>query len=124
MASSADHADHRTRELGQGAGRHRSAVRAHLAHGEEPLLIVPTAVDAEAYRRELAGEGAVMGVRVERFDGLIGEAVRRAGVARPLLGGLARERVLVALLERHGIPAAPRVRACARGLLGELQVCG
>ena len=40
------------------------AVRAHLAHGEEPLLVVPTRADAEHYLRELAGEGAAMGVRV------------------------------------------------------------
>ena len=100
-----------------------SAVRAHLAHGEEPLLIVPTAVDADHYRRELAGEGAVMGVRVERFDGLIGEAVHRAGVAEPLLGGLSRERVLVAILDRHGIPAAPGFVRALGDFIGELRVC-
>src|SRR5674476_881793 len=33
-------------------------VRGHLAHGEEPLLVVPTRVDAEHYLRELAGDGA------------------------------------------------------------------
>ena len=27
------------------------AVRGHLAHGEEPLLVVPTRADAEHYRR-------------------------------------------------------------------------
>ncbi len=32
------------------------AVRRHLAHGQEPLLIVPTREDAEHYLRELAGE--------------------------------------------------------------------
>ena len=42
------------------------AVRRHLAHGEEPLLVVPTGADAEHYLRELAAEGAPMGVRVER----------------------------------------------------------
>ena len=31
-----------------------AAVRRHLAHGEEPLLIVPTRADAEHYRCELA----------------------------------------------------------------------
>ena len=56
------------------------AVRRDIAHGQEPLLIVPTRADAEHYLRELAGEGAAMGVRVQRFDGLIEEAVRRAGV--------------------------------------------
>ena len=59
------------------------AVRRHLAHGAEPLLVVPTRADADHYLRELAGDGAAMGVRVERFAGLIGEAVRvRAGASR------------------------------------------
>ena len=70
------------------------AVRAHLARGEEPLLIVPTRADVDHYRRELAGEGAVIGARVERFDGLIAEAVARAGAPAQLLGDLARERLL------------------------------
>ena len=70
------------------------AVRGHLAHGEEPLLVVPTRADVERYRRELALEGAVLGARVERFEGLIGEVVRRAGVSEPVLGRVARERVL------------------------------
>ena len=30
------------------------AVRRHLAHGEEPLLVVPTRADVEHYLRELA----------------------------------------------------------------------
>ena len=80
-------------------------VRRHLARGEEPLLVVPTAADADHYRRELAGDGAVMGVRVERFGGLIGEVVRRAGVTDPPLGGLARERLLATAAERQGIRA-------------------
>ncbi len=99
------------------------AVRRHLAHGEEPLLIVPTRADAEHYLRELAGERAAMGVRVERFAALIGEAVRRAGVREPVLGGLARERLLEALASRAGAPPVARgfVRALAE-LLAELQV--
>jgi ATP-dependent helicase/DNAse subunit B len=105
------------------------AVRGHLAHGEEPLLIVPTRVDAEHHLRELAGDGAAMGVRVERFEGLIAEAVRRAGVTEPVLGGLARERVLAAIAGRSSIgdrpigdrPAPGFVRALA-SFLAELQV--
>ena len=46
------------------------AVRAHLAHGEEPLLVVPTRADVEHYLRELAGRG--------RGDGRAGGALRRA----------------------------------------------
>src|SRR5271163_1032017 len=78
------------------------AVRRHLAHGEEPLLIVPTREDVEHYLRELAGEGVAIGVRVERFAGLIGEAARRAGVGEPVLAGAARARVLEAVAARAG----------------------
>src|SRR5271170_261918 len=77
------------------------AVRRDLAHGEEPLLIVPTRADADHYLRELAGDGAAMGVSVQRFDGLIEQAVGRAGVGEPAFAGLARERLIAALMERH-----------------------
>ncbi|HZL48082.1 MAG TPA: hypothetical protein VFC30_03600, partial [Solirubrobacteraceae bacterium] len=80
-----------------------SAVRGHVAHGEEPLLVVPTRADAERYRRELAGEGVVLGARVERFEGLIGEVVRRAGIGQPVLGRVARERVLAAIASRGAV---------------------
>jgi len=72
-------------------------VRGHLVDGQAPLLVVPTFAEADRCRRELAGEGAAMGARVERFEGLIGEAVRRAGVKEPTLGRVARERVLAVL---------------------------
>jgi ATP-dependent helicase/DNAse subunit B len=99
------------------------AVRRHLARGEEPLLIVPTRTDAEHYLRELAGERAAMGVRVERFDGLLAEAVRRAGISEPVLGALARERLLETLAERASPGVAGRgfVRALGE-LVAELQV--
>ena len=64
------------------------AVRRELAHGAEPLLVVPTRADAEQYLRELAGVGSAMGVRVERFAGLLAELVARARVGEPVLGGL------------------------------------
>ena len=73
------------------------AVRRELAHGLEPLLVVPTRADVEHYLRELAGERAAMGVRVLRFDGLIEEAAARAGVAGQSIGGLGRERLIEAL---------------------------
>ena len=79
------------------------AVRREIARGAEPLLVVPTRADAEHYLRELAGDGAVLGVRVERFAGLLGEVVACAGVAEPLLGGIARERLLQALARRGGL---------------------
>jgi ATP-dependent helicase/DNAse subunit B len=97
------------------------AVRSHVAHGEEPLLVVPTRVDADYYRRELAGRGAAMGVQVERFEGLIGEAVSRAGVGVPVLGGLARRSLLAAIAARPDGGRSGFVRALA-ALIAELRV--
>ncbi len=101
------------------------AVRRHLAHGREPLLIVPTSADAEHYLRELAGVRVAMGVRVERFAELIDETVRRAGVAEAVLGGLARERVLATLAARRAGAGAPVGSGLVRALgelFAELQV--
>jgi ATP-dependent helicase/DNAse subunit B len=79
------------------------AVRAHVAHGEDPLLVVPTEADQTRYRRELAEGGLALGARVERFEGLLAELIARAGdvcrPARPPLGPLARERVLARLAD-------------------------
>lgn len=98
------------------------AVRRHMAHGEDPLLVVPTRADADHYLRELAGEGAAMGVRLERFAGLLSEAVRRAGVREPVLAGIARERLLEALAARAGVPATPGFVAALAAMLAELEV--
>ncbi len=98
------------------------AVRRHLAHGHEPLLIVPTREDTEHYLRELAGESSALGVRVERFEGLIGEIVRRAGVGQPVLGALARESVLERLAARAGAPSTPGFVSALGELFAELRV--
>ncbi len=98
------------------------AVRRHLAHGQEPLLIVPTRADADHYRRELAGDGAAMGVRVERFEGLIGEIASRARVTGPVLSGLARERVLAAIAAGTGAAATPGYVRALAAFVVELQV--
>src|SRR5256714_13031474 len=80
-------------------------VRAAL--DRDPLLVVPTAADAERYRRELAEHGAVFGPRVARFEGLVDEAARRAAVAERPLGEVARTRVAAAGAARprpQGLP--------------------
>ena len=87
-------------------------VRAHVAHGEEPLLVVPTAADQARYRRELA-EGLTLGVRVERFDGLLSEVLRRAGRARTPVGPLARERILARVGDARPGMAAELARLVA-----------
>ncbi|MGO9760552.1 MAG: PD-(D/E)XK nuclease family protein [Solirubrobacteraceae bacterium] len=98
------------------------AVRRHVAHGAEPLLIVPTRADAEHYLRELAGAQAAMGVRVERFAGLIAEAVRRAGTGEAVLGAVARERVLEAIAIDAGVSAAGGFVRALGEVFAELQV--
>jgi ATP-dependent helicase/DNAse subunit B len=80
------------------AGVVLDAYREQLARGAEPILVVPRFADVEHYRRELAEGGAVFGVRVERFRGLIGELARRAGIAGRPVGALARERVTIAAI--------------------------
>jgi hypothetical protein len=77
------------------------AVRRALAHGQEPLLVVPTRADVQHYRRELAADGAAMGVEVQRFSGCW--LVKRcAGEAAPMLRPVARERLLAAIAAREG----------------------
>jgi ATP-dependent helicase/DNAse subunit B len=78
------------------AGHVLAAYRAALE--DEPLLVVPTFADVDHYRRELAGAGAVFGVRVITFAGLMREIARRAGVGGQALGRLARERVAAAAI--------------------------
>jgi ATP-dependent helicase/DNAse subunit B len=73
------------------------AVRGHVARGEEPLLVVPTEADQARYRRELAEGGLALGVRVERFEGLLAEVLARAGDTSAPLGALAREHLLARL---------------------------
>ena len=97
-------------------------VKRHLARGREPLLIVPTWADTEHYLRELAQEGVAMGARVERFDGLMDEAVRRARVPERPIGRLARERLIESLagdLIRRG--PGPGMLVAVGELIAELR---
>jgi len=99
------------------------AVRGHLARGREPMLVLPTRTDAEHYLRELAGEGVAMGVRVERFGGLIAETVAVAGIRQPVLGELARSRLLAALAsEEVGARAGAGFVRALGVLIAELQL--
>jgi len=82
------------------------AVRAELAAARQPLLVVPTAADVQRYTRELAGEGALIGARVTRFGGLLGEAVRRSGLEGRVLPERARERLIAIVARRSGLAAA------------------
>ncbi|HUN79689.1 MAG TPA: PD-(D/E)XK nuclease family protein [Solirubrobacteraceae bacterium] len=101
------------------------ALRAHHGHGESPILVVPTQADVARYARELAeNELVAPGARTTRFAGLLAEVCGRAGAdCTPALGGVARERLLSALLARTG--AARPTRGAARALaalIAELEV--
>jgi ATP-dependent helicase/DNAse subunit B len=92
------------------------AVRRHRAHGSEPLLVLPTRADADHYLRELAADGVALGVRVERFEGLLALVVARAGAGGAVLDGLARERLIAHVLAAGASAAEPApgvVRALA-----------
>ncbi len=93
------------------------AVRRHVAHGEEPLLIVPTEIDQARYRRELAESGLTLGVRVERFDGLLAVVVARAKLGEARIGSLARERMLARLAD-----ARPGTASALARLVAELEI--
>lgn len=94
------------------AGKARAVVevlREHHARGRQALLVVPTPPDAERFACELAAAGLERSARVARFDGLLAEAIRRAGPVEPALGALARERLLLALAGRaRGLARADR----------------
>jgi ATP-dependent helicase/DNAse subunit B len=72
--------------------------RYRAALERSPILVVPRSADAEYYRRELAGAGVVLGVRVEPFGGLMRELSARAGVGTRVLGGHAREALIGAVV--------------------------
>jgi ATP-dependent helicase/DNAse subunit B len=56
-------------------------------------LVVPNPVDADHYRRELAGQGVVLG-SVVTFTGLAEEIARRTGYAGKRISALQRERLI------------------------------
>src|SRR3954470_9663686 len=64
------------------------------AQGRAPLLVVPTAVDAAHYERELAEEGALLGGAVTTFAGLARAIARSTGHAARPIGPVARARLV------------------------------
>src|SRR5436190_5078505 len=90
------------------------------------VLVVPTALDARHYTRELAGPGALLG-SVLTFSGLAREIARRTDYAGRRLSDLQRERVLKRVVARARLPAlgesaaAPGFLVAAGELIAELQ---
>ena len=71
------------------------------------ILVVPTAVDADHFGRELADDGAVLG-SVLTFSGLATEIAGRAGYSARRLTRLQRDRVLERALRATEFRRAPR----------------
>ena len=95
--------------------------RYRLAIARGPILVVPRAADVEHYSRELAAAGAVLGIRVEPFGGLMREIARRAAVTETAIGEAARERLLSAVIARTPLDLlgpAVQSQGFARALAG------
>jgi ATP-dependent helicase/DNAse subunit B len=90
------------------------------------LLVVPTALDARHYERELGAEGVVLG-SVLTFSGLAREIARRARYSARRLSDLQRDRVLREVLAGLRLDAlassgaAPGFRFAAGELIAELE---
>ncbi|MDQ6775673.1 MAG: hypothetical protein M3071_05495, partial [Actinomycetota bacterium] len=79
------------------------AYRASARRGA--ILVVPTRLDREHYRREVLGEGALLGGEILTFPGLAREIARRAGYTARTLSPLQRERALRATIGRCELTA-------------------
>lgn len=104
------------------------ALRRHVAHGEQPLLVLPTSADVHRYERELAQDGPVCGVHVCLFSGLLERVAHCAALSEPVLGRpplprLARERMLATLMRSsQEAPVSKRRLVQALGsVIAELQ---
>src|SRR5438128_5370571 len=76
------------------AGAVLERLRAALAR--DPVLVVPTAADADHYERELAAAGVVTGAEVLTFARLVRRIAEVTDVDGRVLGRVARERVVAA----------------------------
>lgn len=94
--------------------------------GEDPILVVPTAPDVLAYRRELAAGGLVFGVGVLTFERLEEQLAARAGTGGRGAPGIVRRRVAQAaaaatpLRELASSAATPGFAGALAELCGEL----
>jgi ATP-dependent helicase/DNAse subunit B len=100
--------------------------RFRAALPREPVLVVPTPADAEHYQRELSAEGIVVGAEVVTFRTLVRQLAAAAGVRARVLGAVARERLVravVAEADLHALArsaASPGFPAAAEALFAEL----
>ncbi|HWF34683.1 MAG TPA: PD-(D/E)XK nuclease family protein [Solirubrobacteraceae bacterium] len=101
------------------------AYRASARRGA--ILVVPTRLDREHYRREVLAEGALLGGEVLTFPGLAREIARRAGYAGRTLSPLQRDRALRATIGRCELTAigasatSPGFAPAVGALIAELE---
>ena len=70
---------------------------------DEPVLVVPEFPDVEHAQREMAANGAVFGVRVERFDRLWGVIARRVGYSARVTTPSQRELLVAEAVRGAGL---------------------
>ncbi|HUA11267.1 MAG TPA: PD-(D/E)XK nuclease family protein [Solirubrobacteraceae bacterium] len=98
------------------------AVRGHLAREREVLLVVPHRGDRATYLRELAGDGAALGVTVATFSRLEHEIAASAAAGLDLLDEVARDALLAACLAAAGARyVTPQLIAGAGELVAALR---
>jgi ATP-dependent helicase/DNAse subunit B len=101
------------------------AYRASARRGA--ILVVPTRLDREHYRREVLAGGALLGGEVLTFPGLAREVARRAGYGGRTLSLLQRERALRATIRRSQLTAigasasSPGFAPAVGALIAELE---
>ncbi|HWF52461.1 MAG TPA: PD-(D/E)XK nuclease family protein [Solirubrobacteraceae bacterium] len=101
------------------------AYRASARRGA--ILVVPTRLDREHYRREVLAEGALLGGEVLTFPGLAREIARRAGYGGRTLSLLQRERALRATIRCSQLTAigasasSPGFAPAVGALIAELE---
>ncbi|HET8759149.1 MAG TPA: hypothetical protein VFM58_24235, partial [Solirubrobacteraceae bacterium] len=85
--------------------------RFRAAIPREPVLVVPTAADAEHYQRELSAEGIVLGAEVATFWTLMRALATAAGVRARVVGPVVRERIVRSVVGAADLQALARSAA-------------
>ena len=100
--------------------------RFRVALPRDPVLVVPTSADVEHYQRELSAEDIVVGAEVSTFPRLVRGLASITGVRARVLGAVARERLVRAVVADADLQVlarsagAPGFAAAAGALFAEL----
>ncbi|MGD2178507.1 MAG: PD-(D/E)XK nuclease family protein, partial [Anaerolineae bacterium] len=116
-----------------GAGKTASLVREARRRAQDlnaPRVLVPSRLQARAWRRRLAEVGGALGVRVSTFDDLYRHILHRAGETVTLLTEPVQFRLLRAVLDEAplthyaALRRAPGFVLVLRDMIGELKAGG